>query len=222
MNLSKTFFTVILLLPVLSYGQGWIEYLDRSAAYSINFPAEPVITEITYESQQGLIYPAQLYSAHGVRGDSYLVTVVDFTDAQELHSSHPDRTEASGINSWWWDIRASVAHTALHIRQRGGEITYDSWSWLEGVEGHQLQITNQDASRTFVGIYQHSLRLYILETNVPAGSPPPGLFQQSLRFLDEEGVRVRYRNDVNGNKTRIPDLPEDGTTTVRIVERSLD
>ena len=81
---------------------------------------------------------------------------------------------------------------------------------------------NQDASRTFIGIYQHSLRLYILEATAPAGSPPPGLFQQSLRFLDEEGVRVRYRNDVNGNKTRIPDLPEDGATTVRIVERSLD
>ncbi|MBH98716.1 MAG: hypothetical protein CMM56_09750 [Rhodospirillaceae bacterium] len=213
---------IIFSLPGLSYGQGWIEYIDRSAAYSINFPSEPTIEEIIFESQQGLIYPAQLYSAQGVRGDAYLVTVVDFSNAQELHSSHPDRTEASGINSWWWDIRASVAHAALNIRERGGEITYDSWSWLEGIEGHQLQITNEDSSRTFVGIYQHFLRLYILEATAPAGSPPPGLFQQSLRFLDEEGVRVRYQNDVNGNKTRIPNLPPDGTSTARVVERSVN
>ena len=53
--MTKRFLTGILFLPSLSYGQGWIEYLDRSAAYSINFPSEPVITEITYESQQGLI-----------------------------------------------------------------------------------------------------------------------------------------------------------------------
>ena len=90
--MTKRFLTVTLFLPCLSYSQGWIEYLDRSAAYSINFPAEPVIRETTYESQQGLIYPAELYSAQGVRGDTYLVTVVDFADAQELHSSHPNRT----------------------------------------------------------------------------------------------------------------------------------
>jgi hypothetical protein len=38
----------------------------------------------------------------------------------------------------------------------------------------------------------HENRLYILEGTVPAGAPPPGLFQQSLGFLDEKGVRVRY------------------------------
>ena len=38
----------------------------------------------------------------------------------------------------------------------------------------------------------HENRLYILEGTVSAGSPPPGLFQQSLGFLDKEGIRVRY------------------------------
>jgi len=31
------------------------------------------------------------------------------------------------------------------------------------VEGHQLQLTNADQSRTFVGIYLHENRLYILK-----------------------------------------------------------
>jgi hypothetical protein len=38
----------------------------------------------------------------------------------------------------------------------------------------------------------HDNRLYITEATVPAGYPEPGLFQQSLRFLDKEGNNVRY------------------------------
>jgi hypothetical protein len=38
----------------------------------------------------------------------------------------------------------------------------------------------------------HENRLYILEGTVPHGVPSPGLFQQSLGFIDEKGIRVRY------------------------------
>ena len=38
----------------------------------------------------------------------------------------------------------------------------------------------------------HENRLYILEGTVPRGYPEPGLFQQSLQFLDKEGKTVRY------------------------------
>jgi hypothetical protein len=55
-----------------------------------------------------------------------------------------------------------------------------------------LQLTNPDQSRTFAGIYLHENRLYILEATVPPKAPPPGLFQQSLTFLDEAGNHVRY------------------------------
>ena len=27
---------------------------------------------------------------------------------------------------------------------------------------------------------------------MPSGAPPPGLFQQSLGFIDTEGIRIRY------------------------------
>jgi hypothetical protein len=40
----------------------------------------------------------------------------------------------------------------------------------------------------------HENRLYILEGTVPKGAPAPGLFQQSLQFLDKEGKRVRYQS----------------------------
>jgi len=40
----------------------------------------------------------------------------------------------------------------------------------------------------------HENRLYILEGTVPANAPPPGLFQQSLQFLDKDGNRIRYQS----------------------------
>lgn len=60
------------------------------------------------------------------------------------------------------------------------------------MSGQQLQLTNTDQSRTFAGIYLHEARLYILDATVPPKAPPPGLFQQSLSFLDAKGERVRH------------------------------
>ena len=91
------------------------------------------------------------------------------------------------------DVQASIAYAATKFRQRPGvKVTYDAFHYIDLVSGHQLQITNADQSRTFVGIYLHESRLYILEATVPARAPQPGLFQQSLSFLDAAGKKVRY------------------------------
>ena len=182
--------------------QGWIEFLDHERFFGVNFPSEPEVADIEYTSAHDGKFPARVYSVHD--GDRfYSVTIVDYTDAQRIHAERPDLTEASR-NEWIKDVRASVAHEAWNFRKRGGEVTYDAWSDIERVEGHQIQITNSDQSRTFAGIYLNDSRLYVLEAIAPAGWPPPILFQQSLRFFDEEGVRVRYDLDPNGNKTRVP------------------
>ena len=86
----------------------------------------------------------------------------------------------------------SIAYAAWNIRKRGGEVTYDAWNYIQRVEGHMLQITNADQSRTYAGIYLHETRLYILEATVPPGSPPPIIFQQSLTLLDDEGNTFNY------------------------------
>jgi hypothetical protein len=44
-----------------------------------------------------------------------------------------------------------------------------------------------------VAIYMHDNRLYILDGTVSPTTPPPALFQQSLGFFDNEGIRVRYQ-----------------------------
>ena len=98
-----------------------------------------------------------------------------------------------------------MIRAAREFRQRGSEVTYDGWGHIDRVEGEQLQLTNPDGSRTYAGIYLHNQgqRLYVLEATVPSGAPPPVHFQQSLRFLDEEGNRVRYQRDGYGGVIRI-------------------
>jgi hypothetical protein len=55
-----------------------------------------------------------------------------------------------------------------------------------------VQLTTTDTSKTFASIYMHENRVYITEATVPGNAPPPALFNQSMGFLDKDGVRVRY------------------------------
>jgi hypothetical protein len=58
--------------------------------------------------------------------------------------------------------------------------------YINLVTGHELQMTNPDSSRTYVGIYLHENRLYIFDATVAKGTPPPLIFQQTPAFLDAE------------------------------------
>ena len=78
--------------------------------------------------------------------------------------------------------------------QRAETVTHFSYYVADLVEGHLLQLINADGSRTFAAINMHQNRLYIMEGTVPEGAPEPGLFQQSLGFIDENGDRIRYRS----------------------------
>ena len=100
----------------------------------------------------------------------------------------------AGSMYWRIDIMASIqyAATTLFRQREGATVTYDAWHYIDLVEGHQLQLTNADESRSFVGIYLHENRLYVVEATVPRRAPQPGLFQQNLSFLDEAGERVRH------------------------------
>ncbi len=192
---------ISLALPLVASAQ-WRQFEDQSEYFSVNFPGEPQVTEFSYDSEYGATLPAKVYAV--TNGDSlHSVTVVDFTDAQQAYLELADRSdEANNASLWLYDQRASVAYATRQFRLRGGDVTYDAWHHIDLVEGHQLQITNPDASRTFAGIYFHHSRLYILEATVPEGSLPPGLFQQSLSFLDETGTRIRYRLFPDGSRER--------------------
>ncbi len=159
----------------------------------MNFPGQPKVEEITWDSEYGGKFPARVYSTE-LNGAKYSITVVDYTNAEAIHAARK-KTEAETSMYWWIDIQASIQYAASKLfRMRpGAKVTYDAFHYIDLVSGQQLQVTNADQSRTFAGIYLHDNRLYILDATVPPRAPTPGLFQQSLGFLDEAGNHVRYR-----------------------------
>ena len=196
---------LMLTLPGLSFAQGWIEYANIEEGFFVNFPGEPTVEETTWETEYGAAMPTRVYSVENSRG-SYSVTVVDFRDAQRIHAERVSASEcppgaetctggpgSTGIGYWRIDKQGSMAYGAWQMFQRDAEVTHFMWNFVDLVEGLQLQLTNADQSRTFASLYLHADRLYILEATAPPGRRGMGLFQQSLRFLAEDGSRIRYQ-----------------------------
>jgi hypothetical protein len=177
----------------LAFAQEWSTYTNRVDRFEVNFPGQPKVDDITWPSEYGAVFSGRVYTVEQKTG-RYSVTVIDYTDAEKIHAARTNTTEADSLPIYWQvDVQASIAYAATKFRERPGvKVTYDAFHYIDLVSGHQLQMTNADQSRTFAGIYLHESRLYILEATVPARAPQPGLFQQSLSFLDASGKKVRY------------------------------
>ena len=185
------------------FAQEWIEFSTREDRFTCNFPTQPKMTQTTYRSLHEADLPARIYSA--TQGQSkYSVTVIDYTQAQRILTEKAKSCPAGAEpclggpgdeGHWKADIRGAMDYATLQMLQRDAKVTLFAWSVVDLVEGRQLQLTNNaDKSRTFAGIYMHENKLYIIEGTVPAGYPEPGLFQQSLGWLDENGVGLRYQS----------------------------
>ena len=192
-------------VSVPAFAQEWTEFVSREDRFTITFPAQPTVTETTYKSQFGADLPARVYQAQ--QGQSrFVATVVDYRNIEsilaEKAKSCPPGAEtcrgggtSTGPGYSWADRAGAVIHATWQFMQRDAKVTHYMWNFIDLVEGHQLQLTNnKDKSRTFVAIYMHDNRLYITEGTVPDGEPEPGLFQQSLGFVDKDGNGIRYRD----------------------------
>ena len=208
---------VLLFASGPSFAQGWIEYRDLEQGFGVNFPGEPTVEEIVWQSQFGATLPARVYRADTPRGD-YSLTVVDYREIESILTEQAGDCPAgaetcsgtlatTGAGYWRADMQGSMVYAAWQFLQRDAEVTNFMWHFLELVEGLQLQLTNPDQSRTFVSIYLHTDRLYVLEATVPQGRRGMGLFQQSLQFLDEQGQRIRYERIYHNSGPRPASVP---------------
>jgi hypothetical protein len=187
----------LLLMSGPSFAREWMEYASRADFFSVNFPGEPTVRDITYTTEYGITLPGRVYSY--VDGPNrYSVTVVDYSDAEKIHTERAKRCQEAGgdgdscNNPGRGDVRGAIVHATFGFLQRNAKVTHYANYNADLVEGHRLQLINADQSRTFAVIHLHEYRLYILEGTVAPGLPPPALFQQSLGFLDKEGKRIRY------------------------------
>jgi hypothetical protein len=169
--------------------QEWLEYVNAEERFTINIPTQPTPSQGTFRSASGMTLLTRVFTSQA-GGGTYTVTVVRY-------AGRPVAEQA-----------ASLDHAVQAIKTRGGQVTSENNASFEGMDSRMLQITNPDRSRSFITVtvppaVSKLERLYIVEGRVPAGAPVPGRFQQSLSFVDADGVRLRYDEDVDGNPFRI-------------------
>jgi hypothetical protein len=186
--------------------QEWTEFASKEDRFTTNFPGPPAVKESTYRSQFGADLPSRVYIA--TRGASrFSVTVVDYRSIEKIltekSKSCPAGAEtclggsnpvsSTGAGYWKADVAGAMIYATWQFMKRDAVLTEFIWTNIDLVEGHMLHLTNTDKSRTYVSIFMHENKLYIAEATVPAGDPEPGLFQQALGFIDENGRSIRYQ-----------------------------
>lgn len=185
---------LILVLAGPAAAQDWVEYTSKQDLFIVNFPGEPAVRAIDYPTEYGVTLPARVYTVED-RGSRYSVTVVDYTQAGRLHTErakdcqgYPDVCTNRTTN----DLRGALDYAVFQFLQRNARVTYYGLGDTDRIEGRRVQLINPDESRTFVAVYMHEYRLYILEGTVPESAPPPALFQQNVGIFDANMDRVRY------------------------------
>ena len=227
MRMTALVFVLFLSLPGSAFAQEWEEYLNTEDGFRVNFPGQPTVTETTWKTQLDYILPARVFSAD--RGsERYSVTVVDYTglEQQGIERSRTcppgnaqcraDAPPVIGPAYWKQDERGAIVYATFKLLQRDVTLTSLVWDWQDLVEGHFLHLTNNaDQSRTLAYIAMHQNKLYILEGTVPRGYPEPGLFQQSMGWVDKDGKRIRYQSIYSNSYHGLgvyPAPPIDGVT----------
>ena len=205
MRVTAFAFALVLSMSGPASAQEWNLYVNVQDGFKVNFPGQPTVTETTWTSQLNYILPARVYSANRGR-ERYSVTVVDYSGVEQQGierattcppgnaNCRANAPPAIGPGYSRHDERGAIVYATFKLLQRDAKLTSLVWEWQDMVEGHFLQLTNNaDESRTFAWVSMHEHKLYILEGTVPKGAPEPGLFQQSIGWVDKDGNGIRYQ-----------------------------
>lgn len=216
-----------LAVPAAAQDQEWDLFTFVEDGFKVNFPGKPAVTTMTWTSQLNYPLPARVYSA--TKGNErYSLTVVDYRPIEQMGVERAQNCSdgnancrgnagpALGAGYARHDERGAIVYATFKLIQRSAKLDFLAWEWQDMVEGQLLQLTNPDKSRTFAWIGMHERKLYILEGTVPPGYPEPGLFQQSMGWVDKDGNGVRYQNVIYSNSYHglgvypVPNYPRPG------------
>jgi len=179
---------------VFAQQKEWIEYKNLDDRFAINAPGQPTVEKTMWTSEYDSKFPETIY--RWMDGPNrYSVSVVDYSDSEALYTANHHTDDFSAPAYWQIDILGSIqwAASQLYRLKPGVKVTFDNFHYINLVTGQQLTVINPDMTRSYVAIYLHENRLYILDATVARNAPAPIAFQQSLEFLDAEGKSVRYR-----------------------------
>jgi hypothetical protein len=204
MRLSRaTLAVLVVCASAPARAQEWVPATRAEDGFRANFPGQPAAEAITYSTESRIRLPGRVYRAADGLG-RYSTTVVDFRDIERLHNERAATCRAakganqldgdSCQNDFVLDVAGAMDHAAsAFLKRAGAKVTQYGLYHLEMVAGRSMQLTNADGSRTYAAAHLHSGRLYIHEATVPAGMPEPILFMQSLAWVNDKGLAIRYR-----------------------------
>jgi len=220
MHLRALAVVVCVSVSAPAFAQEWTEFSSQQDRFTANFPGNPKITETTYNSQFDLRLPARVYSVELAPNHRFSITVVDYSHITELglakQKACPAGAEAcrggngapgnsTGPGYSKADKAGAITFATWQFMQRDAKVTHLLWTNISLVEGHQIRLlNNKDKSQTAASIFMHEDKLYIAEGTVPAGYPEPGLFYQSLGWLDESGNNIRYAEFYHNGSPKPP------------------
>jgi hypothetical protein len=218
-SLTAILVIAVVMAPGAASAQEWVEFVSARDGFRVNFPGQPMVQDTTYRSEFGYTLPARIFSAERGR-ERYVMTVADYNGIEAMGKervktcARGDERCLGSMNTgegyWKLDLGGAIVYAVWTFLRRDVTLTQMNWTWNDLVEGQSLQFSNSaDKSQSFVHIALHLNRLYILEATVPAGAPPPGLFQQSMGYVDKDGVSIRYRSVYNNRFPPPPRIPAD-------------
>jgi hypothetical protein len=185
------------------FAQDWAPMTFKEDGFRAAFPGKPAVETTSYATEFRLTLPARVYRASDALG-RYSTTVVDYRNVERMHNERAAACRAakganqldgdSCQNDYVLELAGATDHAvSRYLKRDGVKVTQYGLYFLEVVSGRLLHLTNRDQSRTNVAVHQHAGRLYIHEATVPAGMPEPILFMQSLAWVNDQGLAIRYR-----------------------------
>jgi hypothetical protein len=153
--------------------QTWSEYVNRDDFFSVNFPGEPARQDFSYKTAKGTSLPAHIYTAQDARGH-YTITVVDYNGAKD-------------------ELKTAIDEAARNLRTKG-TVRYDAVNMLDNHRSWRMTVETPEKRVVLAEILAAmNNRLYISASDTALNIPPPAQFQVSLQILDDNGLRIRYR-----------------------------
>src|ERR1700752_3770129 len=138
--------------------QEWAEYRNTEDGFSVNFPGQPRVNQITYKSQMDYMLPAKVYSVDKGR-ERYSVTVVDYSSLEQQgierakvcppgNAQCRQNAGIMGPGYWMHDMRGAVMFATANLVKRDAKVTGLGWEWQGMGEGKFVQLTNAEPLRT--------------------------------------------------------------------------
>ena len=203
-----------------AFAQDWDQFTFKEDGFKVDFPMQPKVATSTFTSEYGAELPAKIYTVDQGR-DHYKVTVADYTQAPRILDENAAKKcpkdfaderscglTNAGRGYWKEDLAGAILWATVGFLERPDEkLTHLAFAWQDLVQGNEIQQINATAkTRTFAFIAMFRDKLYIFEATVPSNEPPPGLFQQSVGWVDANGNGVRYQSIYNDVYAEHPDV----------------